>query len=225
MEGKSRTSYRRIPPQKRILVIGSRGMLGSDLVDTLMGAYSVQGLDVGDIDISHRGPCITTINELRPHVVINTAAYTDVDGCEKNREFAYNVNAYGARNIAIACQESRIRLLHISTDYVFDGHKQEPYNEDDTPKPLGVYAKSKFEGEKLVHQFYPQASIIRTSWLYGKNGKNFVFTIMNLARQGKNPLNVVNDQVGCPTYTIDLSKALFQLIHIDTRPFIHISND
>jgi len=116
-------------------------------------------------------------------------------------------------------------LIHISTDYVFDGLKKTPYTENDQPNPNGVYAKSKFEGEKLVHEIYPSATICRTSWLFGKNGRNFVRTILDIARQGKEMIQVVEDQMGSPTYTIDLAKCLAQLVELDTPSLLHICND
>ncbi|HUW23671.1 MAG TPA: dTDP-4-dehydrorhamnose reductase, partial [bacterium] len=146
----------------------------------------------------------------------HSAAYTDVDGCETNRDLAFRVNALGTRNIALACQRFDTELLYISTDFVFNGEKGEPYLEFDRPDPQSIYAKSKYWGELYIKSLLSRFYIVRSSWLFGKNGKNFVTTILKLAKQ-KKEIEVVNDQIGSPTYTKDLARAIAQLIGTERK--------
>jgi len=219
-----------------VLITGISGMLGVDLYKTLGEDNEVVGFDVRDFpSVSFSPPIIHKIDitnleklknffyQLSPDIVIHTAAYTDVDGCEKNPNKAYKINALGTRNVALACQEIKASLMYISTDFVFSGDKNKPYFEFDEPSPLSVYGKSKLAGENYVKAFLNRYFIVRTSWLYGHYGKNFVETILKLAQE-KNELTVVDDQVGSPTYTIDLAEQIKLLIKTELYGTYHITN-
>lgn len=207
----------------RILVTGANGMLGSDMVKVCSSQHETIGVGSSDFDITNIESTIKYIKAAKPEVIIHSAAYTDVDGCESNPDKAFRVNGLGARNIAVAAQGVGSAVAYISTDYVFDGYKTSPYFEYDTVNPLSVYGRSKLEGENYVKEFATKHYIIRTSWLYGKNGKNFVKTMLELSRT-TNELNVVNDQVGSPTYTPDLAAAIKQLVESRCYGTYHITN-
>jgi len=211
----------------RILVTGSSGVLGQDLCRELVDEYEVVGLDVRaaraadgrgqvadfvKIDITDRDEAIEKISGIDPAIVIHAAAYTDVDGCELDPDRAREVNAIGTQNVALACRGCDIPIFYLSTDFVFDGNKKAPYTESDRPNPLNIYGKSKLDGEGYVGSLLDKFLIIRTSWLFGRGGKNFVDTIVDEAKRGK-VLKVVNDQFGSPTYTKDLSRAIEGLIN------------
>lgn len=208
---------------KRVLVLGARGMLGHDLLDMLSCRYQVEGADIGELDITDGHRTERFIRACRPAVVINAAARTDVDGCESDRAGAFAVNARGAENIAKACASAGSRLIHMSTDYVFDGRAGRPYREDDRPNPESVYGKSKLEGEEAVRKHLPDHLILRTSWLFGAHGKNFVDTILRAAA-GTSVLRVVGDQQGCPTYTRDLAEGIGKLMPMDYRGTVNVTN-
>jgi dTDP-4-dehydrorhamnose reductase len=163
------------------------------------------------------------ISERSPEVVINAAAYTDVDGCETNRERCFAVNAGGVKNVALACRGRGIRIVHFSTDYIFDGRKETPYVETDPPAPLNVYGASKLEGERFLEAFSDHWLLIRTAWLYGQNGKNFVKTILEKSFTVKT-LDVVDDQIGAPTYAWDLAAAVGLLIDGGREGIFHLTN-
>lgn len=203
-----------------ILVVGAKGMLGRDLMEVLTG--DVRGVDVEEIDITSLESTRRALLTLKPRVVVNAAAYTDVDGCETNKELAMQVNGEGVAHLALAALEIGARLVHVSTDYVFDGAKDSPWLEDDPPHPLSVYGESKLAGE-LNARIVPDHLIIRTQWLYGLHGKNFVETMLRLAGE-RNELAVVDDQVGSPTWTADLARAIKALIDADCRGTYHAAN-
>jgi len=203
-----------------ILVVGAKGMLGRDLMEVLTG--DVRGVDVEEIDITSLESTRRVLLTLKPRVVVNAAAYTDVDGCETNKELAMQVNGEGVAHLALAALEIGARLVHVSTDYVFDGAKDSPWLEDDPPHPLSVYGESKLAGE-LNARIVPDHLIIRTQWLYGLHGKNFVETMLRLAGE-RNELAVVDDQVGSPTWTADLARAIKALIDADCRGTYHAAN-
>lgn len=207
----------------KILVTGRHGMLGSDVVKVFSGEHEVIGTGREDFDITDSKASLEYIKGIKPQLVINCAAYTDVDGCEKNIDTAFKVNALGARNIAAACNEIDAAMVQISTDYVYDGEKATPYYEYDNTNPLGIYGKSKLEGENFVKAVCKKHYIVRTSWLFGENGKNFVKTMLTLAKDRKE-FTVVNDQVGSPTYTEDLAKALLELVSKPAYGTYHITN-
>lgn len=207
----------------KILILGHKGMLGSDLFLRLFAYHEVTGRDIEDLDIASRVACEEIISETKPDVVINAAGYTDVDGCESDSDRCFSVNAEGIKNIALACRERRIKIVHFSTDYVFDGKKRTPYQEDDKCNPINVYGQSKLAGEQYLRQFSDNFLLIRSAWLYGKNGKNFVKTIIEKARMEK-VLKVVDDQVGSPTFTWDLAAAVQLLIEGQHSGIFHITN-
>jgi dTDP-4-dehydrorhamnose reductase len=206
----------------RLLVTGALGMLGCDLVPVLKDKHEVVGVDIQDFDLTGLGS-VREIEQRNPEMVIHLAAYTDVDGCESQVEKAFEVNALGTRHTALACQRLSIPLLFISTDYVFDGTKGVPYYEWDAANPVSVYGQSKWAGEREVQQHLSRFFIVRTSWLVGKKGRNFVETILKLARE-KDSLDIVNDQRGSPTFTVDLSRAIAWLIDTDLYGIYHITN-
>jgi dTDP-4-dehydrorhamnose reductase len=212
---------------KRILlVIGSKGMLGRDLMDALHSSFpddEVVGWDIEEIDIQKEQESVSKIEKLRPDIVIHIAAYTDVDGCERDEEKAFAVNAEGTKYVALAASRCRAKLVYLSTDYVFDGNKREPYVESDLPHPLNVYGRSKLQGEQYVQELVKNGLIIRTQWLYGRHGKNFVDSILQQAKV-KRALSIVNDQTGSPTYTADLAKAISVLIQFDVQGIFHVAN-
>ena len=207
----------------KVLVFGARGMLGKDLVPALSVKHQVLARDIEDLNIADQQRVQKEIETLRPQVVVNAAAYTDVDGCEANRELAFSVNAEGARNIAAGCAASNAKMIHLSTDYVFDGTSPAPYREEDSPNPLNVYGASKLQGERQIREVLENHLIIRTAWLYGHHGKNFVDTILRLAAQ-QEELRVVNDQRGAPTFTKDLSWAIKKLLEKEAKGILHITN-
>jgi dTDP-4-dehydrorhamnose reductase len=203
-----------------ILVVGSKGMLGQEL----MGLFgdAARGVDVGEIDITDLASVQRVLLTLKPRVVVNAAAYTDVDGCETNTELALQVNGEGVAHLAMISKEIDAKLVQVSTDYVFDGSKTTPYQEDDAPRPLNIYGESKLAGE-LNACFNPNHLIVRTQWLYGHGGKNFVETMLKLAGE-RSELTVVDDQVGSPTWTYDLAQAIKSLIEKDCRGTYHAAN-
>jgi dTDP-4-dehydrorhamnose reductase len=211
---------------RRILVVGAKGMLGRDLMEILPSSIpsdEVVGWDIEEIDIEKRDEAATKIGKLRPDIVVHIAAYTDVDGCELNKEKAFAVNAEGTRSVALATSECHAKMVYLSTDYVFDGDKRGPYLENDSARPLNVYGQSKLEGEQYVQNLVEDFLIIRTQWLYGSFGKNFVSSILRQARE-KNTLSIVDDQTGSPTYTVDLAKAISVLIQCNARGIFHVAN-
>jgi len=203
-----------------ILVVGANGMLGQDLM-ALLGDRG-HGVDIADIDITSPESVFKVIGALKPEVVINCAAYTDVDGCESNPERAMAVNGEGVAYLAMACRDIGALLVQVSTDYIFDGAKGTPYVEDDAPNPLGVYGESKLAGE-MNTAFCPEHLIVRTQWLYGMHGKNFVETMLRLGTE-KDEVAVVDDQIGSPTWTADLSRAIIALIDSSCRGIYHAAN-
>lgn len=208
---------------ERVLIIGAEGMLGGDLSAALQGRYECVGTDVADFDITDAVDTMRNIARIRPHVVVNLAAVTQVDQCESDSDRAFAVNAEGARNVALATRAAHARCLFLSTDYVFDGAKRSPYRENDPPHPLSVYGRSKFQGERYVQDVDPDALIVRSSWLFSERGANFVKTVLRLAKE-KEELEMVNDQTGSPTYTKDLSLAMVALIAARQRGIFHVAN-
>jgi dTDP-4-dehydrorhamnose reductase len=203
-----------------ILVVGANGMLGSDLM-ALLGERA-RGVDIDDIDITDLQSTERVVRAIHPRVLVNCAAYTDVDGCESNAETAMQVNGEGVAHLAMATRAIGARLVQISTDYVFDGSKGSPYLEDDLPHPLGIYGESKLAGE-MNAAFNPDHLIVRTQWLYGLHGKNFVETMLRLASE-KDELSVVDDQIGSPTWTVDLARAIIALIDRGCTGIYHAAN-
>jgi dTDP-4-dehydrorhamnose reductase len=204
------------------LLTGAGGQLGHDLEETLrdheLRAYDHAGLDVAD-----RDAVLREVERVRPECIINAAAFNDVDGAETAAEAAFAVNGAGPGFLAAAAKGVGASMVHISTDYVFDGSKGSAYTEADTPNPLSVYGKSKYEGERRVLESGASVCVLRTAWLYGHHGKNFVKAILYAATKG-GPLRVVADQVGSPTATADLAQAIGQLITTPARGLFHVAN-
>lgn len=206
----------------RILVTGARGMLGRDLVPALSAKHEVDGVDVDDFDLTDPGSTQAIVSR-KPELVAHLAAMTNVDGCEREPERAMLVNGQGARNVALACRELGVPMLYISTDFVFDGTKRQPYREDDPPNPIGHYGRSKLAGEEAVRELLDNHYIVRISWLFGRHGKNFISTILRIAGE-KGEVRVVDDQTGSPTYAYDLSRALALLADSGRYGTYHITN-
>jgi dTDP-4-dehydrorhamnose reductase len=200
-------------------------MLGTDLVTSIRGlGREAIGLGSSELDIRDPHSVIETLQRYRPGIVFNAAGITDVDGCESRSKDAFNVNAEGAGNMAEACARFDTLLFHISTDYVFDGYKGAPYTETDPVNPLGIYGKSKAEGERFIREILPDRHcIVRTQWLFGLHGKNFVEAILERAGE-TDRLTVVDDQYGRPTSTVDLSHALISLCEIGALGTVHVTN-
>ena len=203
-----------------ILVVGNKGMLGQELMGLLGSA--ARGVDVDDIDITDLSSVQRVLLTLKPRVIINAAAYTDVDGCQSETELALQVNGEGVAHLAMISKEIGAKLVQLSTDYVFDGGKGSPYLEDDPPAPLSVYGESKLAGE-MNAKFNPDHLIVRTQWLYGHAGKNFVETMLRLAAE-RSVLDVVDDQIGSPTWTYDLALAIRALIDKGCSGTYHAAN-
>ena len=205
----------------RILITGANGQLGSALQQALGGEELIlKNLPVFDLT---NPACEEQILSARPEVILHVAAYTNVDGAEREPDRARAVNVQGTTFVARAAQALRARLLYISTDYVFDGEKRIPYTENDKPHPINHYGLSKYEGEQAALTLCGNTVIVRTAWLYGDAGKNFVKTIVRLANE-KPELEVVADQRGCPTYADDLARAIQQLLGSDMQGICHVTN-
>ena len=207
----------------KILITGSNGMLGHDLIEVLKDDHELILTTSKTLDITDRDRVIEFIVENSPDIVINSAAYTNVDGCEENQELADAVNGDGVKNLALACSEVDCPLVHISTDYVFKGDNTRPWIEDDEIGPISVYGKSKLKGEEAILEILDKFFIVRTAWLYGINGGNFPKTMLELAKN-HSEITVVYDEVGTPTYTPDLAEAISQLIETDYYGIYHITN-
>jgi dTDP-4-dehydrorhamnose reductase len=216
-----------------ILVTGANGQLGKELRDLAPGypRFHFTFLSREDMPVHHFELVRNYFKTLKPDYCINCAAYTAVDRAEQEKELAFQVNGEAAGVLAAVCKENSTRLIHISTDYVFDGTSSTPYTENFPPHPVNVYGASKLEGERQALQLNPDVIIIRTSWVYSSYGKNFVKTMMKLMNE-KNEVNVVDDQVGSPTYAADLAEMIVQLIagcHASAHQWVpgiyHFSNE
>lgn len=217
----------------KILITGAKGMLASQIALDLSRGYTDLGSlpqsmkdaqlilrDVDSLDITDLSACFEFLQREKPDRVINCAAYTNVDGCETHREDAFKVNAIGAANLARACDNVGAKLVHVSTDYVFKGDASTPRTEYDLPHPISVYGKTKLAGEEYVRQFCKKSFIVRTAWLYGQNGKNFVKTMIWLAKE-KGGAKVVNDQIGNPTNAADLSHHILKILDSENYGVYH----
>jgi len=206
----------------RILVLGSEGQLGSELCKALE-EHDLIPVKHGQADIAKLDQIIDFSRHDRPEAIINAAGYTDVDGCEKNKEKAFLVNAIGARNAAIAACKVGAALIHISSDYVFDGIKEGPYIECDTTMPLNIYGWSKLLGERMAMEQNPRTFILRVAWLYGPAGRNFVKTILDLAKN-REELRIVNDQQGTPTFAGDVARQIKRLMETESYGLYHCTS-
>jgi len=212
----------------RILVTGARGMLGTEVVKTLeMCGHEVWGTDISSkedkIDITRQDQVRYALSSFKPSWVVNCAAYTNVDLAEDHEDQALALNGKGPDLLAHACRKLSVRLMHISTDYVFDGTKGKPYTEDDSPNPINVYGASKLAGENAIRHAMDDYIIVRTQWLIGHKGRNFVSTILSAAQINER-LRVVNDQWGSPTFATDVARAITQLLEADARGVYHVCN-
>ncbi|GBE01356.1 dTDP-4-dehydrorhamnose reductase [bacterium BMS3Bbin06] len=207
----------------RVVVTGAEGMLGSDLLPKLKGEYDVipfgrEALDISDSDLVYR-----TISSVRPDILINCAAFTNVDLAEVQRERAFAVNGLGVFNLVKACSDFKIILCHVSTDYVFAGIGERPYSPFDPTAPINFYGGSKLAGEKYIQWFMKEYFIIRTSWLYGLRGNNFVKTILGLSRENEE-IRVVSDQTGSPTWTENLAAGIRKVIESGVFGIHHVTD-
>ena len=208
----------------RILVTGARGQLGNDAVAELESrGHDVIAADVAEMDITDSAAVSSFIKSSAPDAVIHCAAYTATEKAEEEPTVCERVNALGTRNIAAVCRELDIKLLYISTDYVFDGQGEQPFKTDDAVAPLSVYGRTKYEGEVAVRELTDKHFIVRISWVFGLHGKNFVTTMLRLGQNGK--VFAVNDQIGSPTYTRDLSVLLADMIASENYGTYHATNE
>ncbi len=221
----------------KVLVTGAKGQLGSEIIHILKTGSSsigkindaylsaeILGTDKSTLDITNLNNMRKILGEFNPNIVINTAAYTNVDDCEVNQDLAFKINAIGGKNMAVVCEELGAKLIYLSTDYVFDGNCRTPYREYDSPSPINIYGKTKYLGELYVGQFSTRYFIIRTSWLYGYNGKNFVKTIMKSAAK-KDYINVVDDQIGNPTNVEDLAYHILKVALTEDYGIYHCTGN
>ncbi len=209
----------------KVLVTGVKGQLGYDVVNELAkrGMEAV-GVDIDEMDITDAVGVDKVIKEAAPDAVIHCAAYTAVDAAEENVELCRRVNVEGPRNIAKVCKELDIKMIQISTDYVFSGQGERPWEPDDACAPQSVYGRTKYEGELAVQELLEKYFIVRIAWVFGINGKNFVKTMLNLAKT-RDTLTVVNDQFGSPTYTYDLAKLLVDMVQTEKYGIYHATNE
>jgi dTDP-4-dehydrorhamnose reductase len=206
---------------KKLIVTGCNGQLGRAINKIYTGSteYECVNTDVAELDITNIDAVVRFVSEVKPYAIINCAAHTNVNGCETDIDNAYRINAIGPRNLSIAAAKNNAKLMHVSTDYVFDGHATTPYTEFDTPAPKAVYGKTKLAGENFVKEFAKDYFIIRTAWLYG-DGKNFVKTMLKLS-ETHDKVTVVGDQFGSPTSADELAKAIAYLIPTDNYGLFH----
>ncbi|WP_058301448.1 dTDP-4-dehydrorhamnose reductase [Gorillibacterium timonense] len=209
---------------EKVLVTGAAGQLGRDMVLLLENkGHEVLACDRQEMDITDLDQCGTVIDDFKPAIVIHCAAHTAVDAAETDIDAAYAINAVGSRNVALAAEKAGAKLIYISTDYVFNGQSDRPYHEFDNTDPQSIYGKSKRAGEVMVQSLSTKYFIVRTSWVYGKYGNNFVKTMLKLGQE-KPLLQVVHDQTGSPTYTADLAAFLLELMVTEKYGIYHASN-
>ena len=209
----------------KVLVTGVKGQLGYDVVNELTkcGIEAV-GVDIQEMDITDAASVEKVIGEAAPDAVVHCAAYTAVDAAEDNVEICRKVNADGTQNIANVCKKLDCKMVYISTDYVFDGEGTRPWEPEDERHPLNVYGQTKYEGELAVQKTLEKYFIVRISWVFGVNGKNFIKTMLNVGKT-HDTLKVVSDQVGTPTYTYDLARLLVDMIETDKYGYYHVTNE
>ena len=209
----------------RVLVTGVKGQLGHDVVNEMeKRGLTPIGVDLAEMDITDKEACDRVITEANVEAVIHCAAYTAVDAAEDNVDVCMKVNAGGTRNIAEVCKKLGIKMMYISTDYVFDGQGTRPWEPDDERHPLNVYGQSKYEGELAVEELVEKFFTVRIAWVFGQNGKNFIKTMLNIGKTHEK-LTVVNDQIGTPTYTYDLARLLADMIQTEKYGYYHATNE
>lgn len=209
----------------KVFVTGVKGQLGYDVMNELekQGLEGI-GVDIDEMDITDADQVNKVIKEAAPDAVIHCAAYTAVDAAEDNEEICRKVNAQGTENIAKVCEELDIKMMYISTDYVFNGQGERPWEPDDEREPLNVYGQTKYEGELAIEEHVKKFFTVRIAWVFGVNGKNFIKTMLNLGKTHDH-LTVVNDQTGSPTYTYDLARLLVDMIQTDKYGRYHATNE
>lgn len=207
----------------RILITGANGQLGCDLRKLAEIRHDVFAFSHAELDVTNFDATISLVQKLNPDVIIHTAAYTQVDAAESNIDDAFRVNAMGTRNVVVAAEKIGCKVCYVSSDYVFDGRGNRPYLEYDQIGPVSIYGKSKRAGEELVQSLTTRFFIVRTSWVFGPHGNNFVKTMLRLGSE-QPQLRVVNDQIGSPTYTLDLSSFLLELVTTERYGIYHASN-
>ena len=209
----------------KVLVTGVKGQLGYDVVNELTKrGHEAVGVDVDEMDITDGDACRQVITEANPDAVIHCAAYTAVDAAEDNVDLCRRVNADGTRNIALVCRDLDIKMVYISTDYVFDGQGTRPWEPDDARDPLNVYGVTKCEGEMAVEELVKKFFIVRIAWVFGVNGKNFIRTMLRLGEE-RGAVSVVDDQIGSPTYTYDLARLLVDMTESEHYGRYHATNE
>lgn len=208
----------------KILLLGKTGLLGKAMLSVFQGHHEIIGLSHTECDITDKKSIDSAVKFHKPALIINTTGYTSVDRAEDEKERAFSVNAEGVLNLCKILAPEKIPLVHFSTDYVFDGTKSEGYIESDSPSPISVYGASKAAAEHEILKNLKSYYLVRTAWLYGPGGKNFVDTMLTLAEEEK-PLKIVNDQIGNPTYTFDLAQAVLRLLDGKAYGIYHIVNE
>lgn len=207
-----------------ILVTGANGQVGSDIVEQLnMHGYNVKACNRNDLDITNHDAVMNTVKNFKTDIVIHCAAYTNVDKAETEKTECFNVNVVGTKNIVRACKLINAKMIYFSTDYVFDGLGERPWKESDKKNPINFYGYTKAMGEDIVEKNLKKYFIIRISWVFGKNGGNFVKTMLNIGKKN-NEIKVVADQIGSPTYTVDLAKLVCKMISTNKYGIYHITN-
>lgn len=212
----------------KILITGDKGQLGTDCANVLSKTHEIMGVDIDDVDITKLPEVEALFREFGPNIILNCAAYTRVDDCETEKTSAWKVNVTGPLNLALSAEKYGGLLVHVSTDYVFDGKKKVPevYVETDTPNPSSYYGITKLEGEKAVMRTADQHVIVRTAWMYGVRGKNFLKTMLKLAlRNSDNKIKVVNDQFGSPTWSYRLALQIERLIETNALGIFHATSE
>ncbi|WP_251551929.1 dTDP-4-dehydrorhamnose reductase [Neobacillus muris] len=208
----------------KVIVTGAAGQLGKDvLLELEKKNHQAIGTDREQLDITIEENVLAFINEIKPDVILHCAAYTNVDAAEENEDLAYQINALGTKNLAKAAKQAGAKLMYISTDYVFDGTATEPYEVDEPTKPLGAYGRTKLAGEEFVREYLEQFFIVRTAWVFGIYGQNFVKTMLRLGKE-RGEVGVVHDQIGSPTYTVDLAKFMVELMGTEKYGVYHATN-
>ncbi|HIT41643.1 MAG TPA: dTDP-4-dehydrorhamnose reductase [Candidatus Caccovicinus merdipullorum] len=209
----------------KVLVTGVKGQLGYDVVkECEKRGIEAIGVDVEEMDITDAAACERVITEAKADAVIHCAAYTAVDAAEDNEDLCRKVNAEGTRNIAEVCRKLDIKMMYFSTDYVFNGQGERPWEPDDPREPLNVYGQTKYEGELAVQELLEKYFIVRIAWVFGVNGKNFIKTMLRLGRE-RGAVSVVDDQIGSPTYTYDLARLVVDMIQTDRYGIYHATNE
>lgn len=210
--------------KERMLITGANGLLGREICQLFSDKYEIMPTDWEDLDVRNEKDCMRVIGAFCPDLVIHCAAYTTVDRAEEDEEAATELNAGGSRNVALSCREHGALLVTFGTDYVFDGTAKRPYAEDDPTGPLSAYGRSKLAAEEAVREVAPKYLLIRTQWLFGAHGRNFVLSVLDRADRGEK-LSIVSDQIGSPTYTRDLAMAVRKLLETGARGTFHFSNE